>query len=83
MNVQNNLAELNLDNSKLRESYEVCQESAKKEIMKIHSEGAKCLTIIAKVHLAKGELKNAFEQIDMACRILRDCLVKLETTSYN
>ena len=81
--VQNNLAELNLDHNNLKESYETSRETTLSNIVSFHSEGAKCFTIIAKVFLAKGELKGAFENIDLAYRVLKSCLVKLENDSYN
>jgi tetratricopeptide (TPR) repeat protein len=48
-----------------------------------HSEGAKCYLLIAKICLAKGQLKRSFRNIERAYEILKNALVKMDTQEYN
>jgi tetratricopeptide (TPR) repeat protein len=78
--VNNQLATLDYDFSLLKQAEDRVRPAGKLEG---GSEGAKCHALLAKIALAKGELKRASTHIEKATAILKDAVIKANEPEYD
>ena len=82
MNLKNQLGELDFNESNYESSEKIIKEVRDKGKKSESSEVSKSCLLLAKIALARGELKNSFFNVEEAQTFLRRAIVKKDNPQY-